>query len=200
MPETVKAEEIKALLKLEPNQTCGFVRETYQSALNIAPGGLPAPFEDGRPLGTALYFMVTPQAPVKLHRIRNDQLYHYYLGDPLEVLLLYQNGDSELVIVAAPISSAATACSCSFPAAPSTPRASPANAAGSSAPAPNGLAWCRKKMSSSARRSACRQISGSRRRHTHVSRAGGEVVSHQLQEPGPRGGVSFFGIGVLRPC
>ena len=99
MPETVTADEIKALLKLEPNQTCGFVRETYKSALNIAPGGLPAPFQDGRPAGTALYFLMTPQAPVKLHRIRNDQLYHYYLGDPIEVLLLYKNGDSELVIV-----------------------------------------------------------------------------------------------------
>ena len=99
MPDTVKAEEIKALLKLEPNRTCGFVRDTYKSALDIAPGGLPAPFAGGRPLGTALYFMVTPQSPVKLHRIRNDQLYHYYLGDPIEVLLLYKNGDSELVIV-----------------------------------------------------------------------------------------------------
>ena len=79
----MKADGIKALLKLEPNQTCGFVRETYKSALQIAPGGLPAPFADGRSLGSALYFMVTPEAPVKLHRIKNDQLYHYYLGDPL---------------------------------------------------------------------------------------------------------------------
>ena len=43
--------------------------------------------------------MVTPEAPVKLHRIDNDQLYHYYLGDPIEVLLLRENGLSELVIV-----------------------------------------------------------------------------------------------------
>ena len=99
MPETVTADEIKALLKLEPNQTCGFVRETYKSDLTIAPGGLPAPFENGRPLGSALYFMVTPEAPVKLHRIKNDQLYHYYLGDPIEVLLLRENGLSELVVV-----------------------------------------------------------------------------------------------------
>jgi predicted cupin superfamily sugar epimerase len=99
MPETVTAEEIRALLKLEPNKTCGFVRETYKSDLNIVPGGLPAPFAAGRPAGTALYFMVTPEAPVKLHRIDNDQLYHYYLGDPIEVLLLRENGLSELVIV-----------------------------------------------------------------------------------------------------
>src|SRR5436305_4367519 len=64
-------------------------------------GGLPAPFADGRSLGSALYSMVTPSAPVQLHRIRNDQLYHYYLGDPLEVLLLHVDGTSERVIVGA---------------------------------------------------------------------------------------------------
>lgn len=77
------------MLKLEPNATCGFVRETYISKLSIALGGLPAPFADGRPAGSALYFMMTPTAPVKLHRIRNDQLYHYYLGDPIELLMLH---------------------------------------------------------------------------------------------------------------
>ena len=99
MPETVTADEIRTLLKLEPNATYGFVRETFKSDVTIAPGGLPAPFEDGRPLGSALCFMVTPAAPVKLHRIKNDQLYHYYLGDPIEVLLLRENGVSELVVV-----------------------------------------------------------------------------------------------------
>ncbi|HEY3030531.1 MAG TPA: cupin domain-containing protein [Bradyrhizobium sp.] len=68
------SEDVLKLLNLEPNATCGFVRETYRASQQIAPGGLPAPFADGRPLGSALYFMVTPQAPVRLHRIRNDQL------------------------------------------------------------------------------------------------------------------------------
>ena len=91
------ADDIKSLLKLMPDATCGFVRETYTSALHIAPGGLPAPFADGRPLGIALYFMMTPQAPVKLHRIKNHQLYHYYLGDPIEVLLLNRDGSHHFV-------------------------------------------------------------------------------------------------------
>jgi uncharacterized protein len=60
---------------------------------------LPAPFTDGRPLGSALYFMVTPIAPVRLHRIRNDQLYHYYLGDPIELFLLHEDGRTERIIV-----------------------------------------------------------------------------------------------------
>jgi hypothetical protein len=93
------ADDIRSFLALEPNATCGFVRETYRSALSIAPGGLPTPFASGRPLGSALYFMATPAAPVKLHRIRNDQLYHYYLGDPLEVLMLRGDGKADHVIV-----------------------------------------------------------------------------------------------------
>jgi predicted cupin superfamily sugar epimerase len=90
-------QDVLKILELEPNATCGFVRETYRAKQQIAPGGLPAPFTDGRPLGSALYFMVTPQAPVRLHRIRNDQLYHYYLGDPIEVLLLRGKGEHVIV-------------------------------------------------------------------------------------------------------
>jgi uncharacterized protein len=99
MSDDLTADEICRLLALEPNATCGFVRLTFVSQQSIAAGGLPAPFADGRPLGSALYFLVTPSAPVRLHRIRNDQLYHYYLGDPLEVFLLNADGSSERVIV-----------------------------------------------------------------------------------------------------
>jgi hypothetical protein len=94
MTNELTAEEVRALLQLEPHATCGFVRVTFISNQRIAPGGLPAPFLDGRP-----YFMVTPDAPVRLHRIRNDQLYHRYLGDPIEVLMLHENGTSERVVV-----------------------------------------------------------------------------------------------------
>src|SRR6266568_3705119 len=99
MSGELTADEIRSLLKLEPNATCGFVRVTFVSKQSIAAGGLPAPFAEGRPLGSALYFLVTPDAPVRLHRIRNDQLYHYYLGDPIEVLMLHDNGAVERVVV-----------------------------------------------------------------------------------------------------
>jgi predicted cupin superfamily sugar epimerase len=99
MTNDLTAQEVRQLLKLEPHATCGFVRVTFISKQRIAPGGLPPPFIDGRPAGSALYFMVTPDAPVRLHRIRNDQLYHRYLGDPIEVLMLHENGTSERAIV-----------------------------------------------------------------------------------------------------
>ncbi|PYJ22544.1 MAG: hypothetical protein DME92_03435 [Verrucomicrobia bacterium] len=98
MIDDLTAEEIRDLLKLEPHATCGFVRVTFISDKRIAPGGLPPPFAGGRPAGSALYFMVTPDASVRLHRIRNDQLYHYYLGDPIEVLMLCDDGTQRVVV------------------------------------------------------------------------------------------------------
>lgn len=98
-PSELTAEDICRLLELEPNATCGSVRVSFVHPLSVAAGTLPAPFANERPLGSALYFLVTPSAPVRLHRIRNDQLYHYYLGDPLEVFLLHDDGTSERVIV-----------------------------------------------------------------------------------------------------
>src|SRR5947208_17179164 len=81
MSDDLTADEIRALLKLEPHATCGFVRASFIINKQIAPGGLPALFVDGRAAGYTLNFMVTPDAPVHLNRIRNDQLYHYNQGD-----------------------------------------------------------------------------------------------------------------------
>jgi predicted cupin superfamily sugar epimerase len=93
------AQQVRRLLQLEPHATCGLVRLTFVSKQVLPSGGLPPPLDAERPLGSALYFMVMPEAPVRLHRIRNDQLYHYYLGAPIEVFLLYANGEAERVIV-----------------------------------------------------------------------------------------------------
>jgi cupin superfamily protein DUF985 len=73
---------------------------SYLSAINqLRPVGSQHHFLMVWPAGSALYFMVTPDAPVRLHRIRNDHLYHRYLGDPIEVLMLHENGTSEHAIV-----------------------------------------------------------------------------------------------------
>jgi uncharacterized protein len=102
MSETTSTDAIR-LLGLEPHPTCGYVAETYRSPTRIAAGGLGAAFADGRPIGTALYFLVDRERRVKLHRILNDQLYHRYLGDALEVLALYPDGSHAVHVVGADI-------------------------------------------------------------------------------------------------
>jgi predicted cupin superfamily sugar epimerase len=99
--EDLSAEDVIDALHLTPHPTCGFVAETYRSRERIAAGGLASPFADGRPVGSALYFLVTPERPVRWHRIRNDQLYHRYLGDALDVLALYPDGTYRLIVIGA---------------------------------------------------------------------------------------------------
>jgi len=80
MHHGMNSEDVRKLLDLTPNATCGYVRLTYVAKNEIAAGGMAPPFADKRPVGSGLYFMVTPDEPVKLHRIKNDQFYHYYMG------------------------------------------------------------------------------------------------------------------------
>ncbi|MGD9633029.1 MAG: cupin domain-containing protein [Pirellulales bacterium] len=90
------AQEIIERLSLVGPSTCGYVSEPYRSDWQLPQSELPPGFDGGRPLGNVYYFLVTPEARVRLHRIRSDQMYHHYLGDPLEVLLLYSDGRWEL--------------------------------------------------------------------------------------------------------
>jgi predicted cupin superfamily sugar epimerase len=73
--------------------------ETYRSGLEIPAGALSHDYEGPRPYGSALYFLVTPDAQIVLHRIRSDQIYHHYLGDPLDVLMLYPGGTGAVATV-----------------------------------------------------------------------------------------------------
>src|SRR5215210_3998531 len=94
------AKEVKDMLGLEPHPTCGFVAETYRSPLKIPATALPEAYDEGdRPYGSALYFLVSPEAQIVMHRIRSDQLYHHYMGDPLEVLMLYPDGTGAVAAV-----------------------------------------------------------------------------------------------------
>jgi predicted cupin superfamily sugar epimerase len=98
-------DEIIVWLQLQQPTTCGFVSEPYWSPWQIPAGALPPGFDGPRSLGNVFYFLVTPAARVRLHRIRSDQMYHHYLGDPLEVLLLYEDGRSEVTLVGADLAS-----------------------------------------------------------------------------------------------
>jgi uncharacterized protein len=96
MPERLTAERIIELLGLKPHPTCGFVSETYRAHERIPDEALPTVYAGSRPFASVLYFMVTARMQIRLHRIRSDQMYHHYIGEPLEVLLLYPDGKGEI--------------------------------------------------------------------------------------------------------
>ena len=134
------ANEVKAMLGLEPHPTCGFVAETYRSPLRIPAGALPEAYEGDRPYGSALYFLVAPDAQIVMHRIRSDQLYHHYMGDPLEVLMLYPDGTGAVTTVGSDLT-AGSVRSCSSLVTPSTPHACGRAPTTHCWPAPSGPGW-----------------------------------------------------------
>ncbi|GAA3796231.1 cupin domain-containing protein [Streptomyces coacervatus] len=54
---------------------------------------------DGRPEGTAIVALLTADDFSALHRLPTDEIWHFYLGDPLELLLLAADGTSGTVVL-----------------------------------------------------------------------------------------------------
>lgn len=78
----------------------GLYAESYRSPSTIPPPALPPGYAAGpRTIGTAIYYLLTsaPDSFSALHRLAGDEIYHFYLGDPVEMLLLYPDGSSRQV-------------------------------------------------------------------------------------------------------
>ncbi len=48
--------------------------------------------ESSRSFSTTIYYLLTPDTFSAIHRLRGDEVYHFYLGDPVEMVNLYPNG------------------------------------------------------------------------------------------------------------
>lgn len=90
MPEPWRAEEIIDRLDLAAHpEEGGFFRETYRSETNFEPGH---PFSGRRSHGTAIYYLLTAETCSAMHRLPGDEVFHFYLGDPVEMLELNESG------------------------------------------------------------------------------------------------------------
>lgn len=70
-------------LQLLPHPEGGFFRETYRSELSIAREALPAAFPGPRSVSTAIYFLLDGEDFSAFHRLRSDELWHFYAGSVL---------------------------------------------------------------------------------------------------------------------
>ncbi len=86
-------------LRLIPHpEEGGFFRETWRADEAISGGGLPARYKGAdRSHGTAIYYLLTPQTLSALHRLESNEVFHFYLGDPVEQLMLFPDGHGEVV-------------------------------------------------------------------------------------------------------
>jgi uncharacterized protein len=87
-PHAISAEAIIRHLSLSPLPfEGGYFRRTYECGDEATlPSSLGYPDGASRRFCTAIYFLVTPDGFSALHRVRGDELFHFYAGDPVEML------------------------------------------------------------------------------------------------------------------
>jgi hypothetical protein len=79
-------------LDLRPHPEGGYYRETYRAAESVAADGLPARFSGPRAFSTAVYFLITRDAFSAFHRIRSDELWHFYAGGAVTLATIGPDG------------------------------------------------------------------------------------------------------------
>ncbi len=87
------ADDIIDMLHLQPHPEGGYYRQTYQAADLLSAGGLPDRYDGARVASTAIYFLLRDREVSHLHRLKSDEVWHFYAGDPLVVHVLSPEGE-----------------------------------------------------------------------------------------------------------
>jgi uncharacterized protein len=97
------ADQIIALLNLKPHQEGGYFVETYRSLEVLSEKTLPSRYQGPRSFGTAIYYLLTPETFSSMHRLQSDEIFHFYLGDPIEMLQLFPDGSGRILTLGSDI-------------------------------------------------------------------------------------------------
>jgi uncharacterized protein len=93
------AEQIREFLKMQPHPIeGGYFAEAYRSVGSVPQSAL-RNYPGDRSLSTAIYYMLTAETFSAMHRVRGDEMFHFYLGDPVEMLQLKPDGTSEVIVL-----------------------------------------------------------------------------------------------------
>lgn len=79
-------------LQLEPHPEGGYFRQSYCSKVVIAQEALPEGFSGPRAVSTAIYFLLEGKTFSAFHRLRSDEVWHFYAGEPLVVHVIDTDG------------------------------------------------------------------------------------------------------------
>src|SRR5258706_3203819 len=95
------AEDVKKLLGLKPHpREGGWYVRTYEAAEVVAAEA----FADGRyagarRTGTAIYYLLEPETFSEMHRLRSDEGFHFYAGDAVGMVQLWEGGRGARVVI-----------------------------------------------------------------------------------------------------
>ncbi len=91
MPNTI--EEIVSRLELLPHPEGGYYKETYRSEGEIPEAVLGKDYVGERNYATSIYFLLTSENFSAFHRIKQDEIWHFYDGSPIQLHMIDQEGN-----------------------------------------------------------------------------------------------------------
>lgn len=96
----ITAEDLikKFNMKLLPGEG-GYYAETHRASHLLSEPSLPEGYSSDRSLSTAIYYMLTPDTKSLLHCLPTEEIFHFYLGDPVLMLHLYPDGSTKQIIL-----------------------------------------------------------------------------------------------------
>jgi hypothetical protein len=93
------AREIIEYLGLSPHpEEGGWFLETHRADEALPRDILPGRYAGPRALGTAIYYLLTPDTYSHMHRLLSDETFHFYAGGPCEMLQLHPDGSGETIL------------------------------------------------------------------------------------------------------
>jgi len=93
----LSAKQLINQYNLQPHPEGGWYKETYRSAESIPANALPDRFLGDRAFSTAIYFLLEQQNFSAFHKIKSDECWHFYAGDPLLIYVINQDGKLNII-------------------------------------------------------------------------------------------------------
>ena len=95
------AEDVKKFLDLKPHpREGGWYVRTYEAGEFVAAEAFSnARYRDARRTGTAIYYLLEPETFSEMHRLRSDEVFHFYAGDAVEMLQLGEGGRGTRTVI-----------------------------------------------------------------------------------------------------
>jgi predicted cupin superfamily sugar epimerase len=87
----LRADDVIRMFQLAPLPTeGGYFRETHRSRES-----------------TAIYYLLTPETRSHMHRLSSEEVYHFYLGDAVEQIVIPEGGRAEIITLGSDVASGA---------------------------------------------------------------------------------------------
>lgn len=93
----VTAQQLIHQFQLQPHPEGGYYSQTYCSKETIPAAALPQRFRGARYFSTAIYFLLEKGQHSAFHRIKSDEVWHFYAGVGLHIYVLHPDGRAELL-------------------------------------------------------------------------------------------------------